>query len=208
MRLPTWLYELMPYLYAALGAVVLVKVDSALGYFSGAMLIIAGLLIRKTRQVYRSAARQTRAWRAPSREPTPAPRHPALVRLIWRREYECGIGAIDNEHRKLFALGNTLLNAILERKTKLDIELLLDDLVREITDHFCTEETLLARSRHPLSPTHQAIHHELMARCKTIAKDFHDEKLDAGDVFQFVAIDVVAEHIIKEDLKFLANVPA
>jgi hemerythrin-like metal-binding protein len=198
--LPVWLYEPLPYVYAGIGMLALFKLEGTLGGISGLMLILAGLLIWRTRQIYRSAARQT-----PDVKEAPVAGLKGFVRLAWSSEYETGIERLDHQHRMLFNQGNNLLNAILDDKPKLDVELLIDELMHDITDHFCTEESLLARAKHPLSPRHHEIHRLLLARCKAMARDYHDDKLRVGDLFQFVAVDLVSNHILNEDLRFIAR---
>jgi len=201
MRIPNRLYELLPLLYGAFGLLVAVRVDNLLGRISGLLLMVAGLAIWHMRRMNRPTQD---APQRPRREREAPARQTGLVQLVWKKDYECGIEAIDSQHRRLFNLGNLLLNAIIEKKSKLDVELMLDDLLKEVTDHFCTEESLLARARHPLSPHHRAIHHELLARCQRLAADYHDDRVMAGELFHFVAVEVISTHIVDEDLKFLA----
>jgi hemerythrin-like metal-binding protein len=166
-------------------------------------MVSAGLLIWWQRRSYRKALLRQRHRQGAAAGPGKG--DAGLVSLVWRTEYESGHLLIDVQHRKLFELGNTLLNAILDKQSKLDVELMLEDLISDISNHFCTEETLLSRANHPLTPEHQAIHRTLLARCKAMAERYHRNELKVGDLFQFVAIDVVSDHIIKEDLRFLAQ---
>ena len=201
--LPKWLYEPLPYIYVGVGFLTMIKMHQAIGIISGLLLLSAGLLIWRTRQIYRSAARQTVALKSRDAIKNGNHRHPGLIKLVWSDDYESGYEVIDNQHHKLFDLGNELLNAIMEKKSKLDVELLLDELIQHITDHFCTEETLLSRAKHPLTPAHQDTHRRLIARSKEMAAGYHNDKLRAGDLFHFIAMDVVSGHILNEDLKFL-----
>jgi hypothetical protein len=44
-----------------------------------------------------------------------------------------------------------------------------------------------------------------IANCKDLAAHDHNDMIRVGELFQFVAIDVVSKPILKEDLKFLAQ---
>lgn len=202
---PDWLYESLPFLYLAAGMLTMFVLGNAIGVFSGLMLVSAGLFVGVLRLKYRRSQRELAALRALVPKYDETPPAPGLVRLAWRPEYECGNTLIDIQHRRLFESGNNLLNAILEDRAKLDVELMLDDMIAHVESHFCDEEALLARSQHPISKAHQELHQQLLARAKKLASLYHQGELAAGDLFTFVANDLVAQHIVREDLKFLLS---
>lgn len=204
-RKSNWIYETLPLLYAGAGMLVLLNLDNSWGVFSGLTLISAGLLVWVMRKTYRKSSRQRKTvvgQTAPARRGSP---DTEFKQLVWHKEYECGNPTIDTQHRYLFALGNSLLGAILDKQSKLDVEMLLDELIAEIARHFITEEALLAQSQHPMTPEHHESHRKLLARCKELSERFHRDELVAGDLFNFIAVDVVTRHILREDLKFLAH---
>jgi len=53
MYLPEWLYRMLPFAYILAGIAVAAKMDSAIALVSGALLVLAGLLIWKLRADYR-----------------------------------------------------------------------------------------------------------------------------------------------------------
>ena len=203
LKLPRWLYYTLPYLYMVAGMLVAFNLPNIWGIVSGLLLILAGAVVWRTRRVFNRASK--RAAVHFERNSGNSNAHVDLAPLVWKTEYECGQPNIDAQHRKLFALGNALLNAIRDKQSKLDVELLLDDLISEAKNHFLTEETLMARAQHPQSPEHKAIHSELLARCDDLAARYHRDELRADDLYKFVVRDVVTGHILKEDLSFLAE---
>lgn len=54
--IPKPIYELLPYLYLAGGSAAVLGLDPTSGRVSGALLIIAGLVIRSMRKAYRQKA--------------------------------------------------------------------------------------------------------------------------------------------------------
>lgn len=200
---PAWLYEALPYVYASIGLLVAVKMDHPLG--RSILLISAGMVVWRSRRIYRHAAEHAPA-RHRRADTKAADRHVGeqLVRMTWKPSYETGVANIDNQHRKLFALGNDLLNAIIDHKPKLDVELLLDELMHDIANHFCTEESLLTRIKHPYLSEHRATHHRLLEQAKQMAQDYHQGRLKAGDLFHFVTVEVIMGHIVNDDLKYHA----
>lgn len=203
--MPAWLYEALPYVYVGTGLLVAIKMDHLLALFGGLLLISAGIVVWRSRMIYRTAAEHTPTRHRHADSKAPA-RHVEgdLIRLNWNSSLETGVANIDSQHRKLFALGNDLLNAIIDRKPKLDVELLLDELMHDIANHFCTEESLLTRIKHPYLNEHRAIHHRLLGQAKSMAAEYHEGRLKAGDLFHFVAVEVIMGHIVNDDLKYHA----
>lgn len=204
-QLPEGIYESLPYLYMAAGLLAAFSLGNLFGMLSGLALISAGVMVWSTRRAYRRAARQRVLLPARGGVALACGRDTDLVQIAWSPEYECGNATIDAQHRRLFELGDALLNAILEQQSKLDVELLLDELVRDVAKHFSSEEAILAEVNHPLTPEHKAVHRHLLARCQDMAERFHKDELKVGELFRFVAIDVVAGHILEEDIKYFSS---
>jgi len=126
----------------------------------------------------------------------------ALTELRWRPSFETGHPIIDRQHSALFDIGNRLINAVRSQTGRIEIELLLDELVAHITEHFATEEEVLARTGFPLSRRHKEIHRELLERSRELRSWYRAGQLAASELVGFIADDVIANHILKEDMKF------
>ena len=57
---PAWLYELLPFIYLAVGLVVLISLKGALSVLSGALFVAAGVQVLLMRNSYRKAIRHPR----------------------------------------------------------------------------------------------------------------------------------------------------
>lgn len=206
--IPHRLYEALPFIYLGGGILVARGLANTWGTVSGLILLTAGVLVGWKRWQYRRERTRPHTQKPPADRTTAraANPEPAAPQLIWKTDYECGHAAIDSQHRRLFELGNALLEAIFEQRSKLDVELLLGELVDGVTDHFCFEEGLLAGSHHPLAPDHRETHRSLLARCKEMSEQFHQGRLNAGGLIEFIVLDVVERHIVLDDLKFLGAV--
>jgi hemerythrin-like metal-binding protein len=204
---PEWLYKALPYVYVGVGLLTIVVLRNEMAVFSGITLMSAAALVWTVRS---RARRESRQWDADGRAAEPdgklAGKAPdsALVRLSWQPSFECGHAVIDAQHRRLFGIGNELINSVLTGKSEFDVEILLEELIDHITDHFCTEEAVLAKTRHPLSKEHQEIHRSLLTKATSLRDRYHAGEVIVRDLVGFIAYDVVTEHIIKEDLKFAA----
>lgn len=203
-HMPHGLYEILPYAYMGVGVVVMITLQNIWSVASGFMLMVAGVMVWWTRRTHRDALR-LRLERHTQLAGQPKHRDHGLARLTWDRSYECGNATVDAQHRRLFELGNGLLNAIVEGKPKLDIEFMLDDLMDDMAKHFSTEETLLLQAGHPQAEEHRDEHRRLLARCKEMTQKFHEDQIKANVLHRYLTREVLADHIISEDVKCLRD---
>lgn len=202
---PNWLYEPLPYAYGVIGLAAALGTGNSIGIVSGIALCSAGAAIWQLRRTYRN----TRAVQSSDESLPVIPEGPIesrLVNLLWKPSFNVGHEVIDRQHRRLFEISNDLINSLLTRKLKGDIELLLDELILDIKEHFQSEEEIMMGYNNPISDAHKNIHANLLSRVKQMRERFHSDKLSVSELVGFLTCDVVADHIIKEDLKFGASV--
>ena len=130
-----------------------------------------------------------------------------LVRLVWHKGYECGNGVIDAQHRTLFQDANVLLNALLEKSDNLSIAPLITRLMNDITRHFSDEEAIFSKTAFPSAEKHIATHRQLLNQANSLIDRFHDNALNFGELFDFLAHVVVAQHMLHEDREFFPYLP-
>lgn len=197
------LYELLPFMYMGAGAVVIYLSQNTLGVFSGLLLIAAGFIVVWTRRSYRRAARQNSEIRAAlTSEIRAAQAARGLEPLKWSSDLEYGHPRIDTLHRKLYNQCNALLEAIHNDRPKLDIELHIADLTKEIARHFLVEAAFLNRVGHPGLAAHQEEHKRLLASCNEIADRFHAGEAQEGETFKHLAYTIVASHVDQGKYQF------
>jgi len=125
-----------------------------------------------------------------------------LVQIIWDSAYECGHEVVDREHKAVFRDSNDLLAAILSRQPADEVDANIDTLVRDLVQHFQDEESIIAAAGYPAAAAHAAIHRELSNRAGALVERFHAGTADVGELFQFLAEDVAAEHMLGADRDF------
>lgn len=125
-----------------------------------------------------------------------------LVRLNWHGAYDSGQAVIDREHHALFAIANELINAVVAGRTKDEIGRIVDRLAQETVQHFAHEEAILRAHGYPALDEHIAIHKALVERAVHLIGELKAGRTDPGPVFQFLAYDVIARHMLGEDRKF------
>ncbi|MEW5728280.1 MAG: bacteriohemerythrin, partial [Pseudomonadota bacterium] len=85
---------------------------------------------------------------------------PALLR--WHEEYRVDILRIDNQHRRLFEQGNTILEAVMRDEPAADVLALVDALAEYARYHFGEEEAMMARHAYPDLDGHRLQHARLL----------------------------------------------
>ncbi len=125
-----------------------------------------------------------------------------FVQLVWHPAYECGQPLIDDQHRLLFADANKLLAAILSGRPAEEVTVEIDALVRDVLQHFNDEEAIIRAAGYPDAVAHAEIHRGLIDNAVTLVARFHAGNLAIGELFQFLAHDIVARHMLGADREF------
>ncbi len=132
-----------------------------------------------------------------------ARRPPSVLRMIWQEEYECGEPTIDREHQELFELSNSLIEAwLLPEWSSEAIDVLFESLLAHLARHFADEEALLARHGYKDLDKHRLAHIELLEHAREVAACAAAGKTTLGDMVDFLANTVVAQHMFKADQEF------
>jgi len=127
----------------------------------------------------------------------------SAIRLIWQEAYECGEPTIDREHRELFELANSLFDASFKSKSSPEaFGAALDKLLAHVVRHFADEEALLAQNGYKGLASHRRAHAHLLARAAELKAAVADGKTTLGDLVEFLANKVVAQHLFKADRCF------
>lgn len=129
--------------------------------------------------------------------------HSDFVRLVWRMSDECGNATIDEQHRKLFEVANVLLSAVISGHPKDECMALLESLLTDVVNHFRDEEALLGATAFPLLEYHRHCHSDLVQKTTELADKYRNDELKVGELFSFLAYDVIARHMFTEDRKFM-----
>ncbi|MDI1244830.1 MAG: diguanylate cyclase [Rhodoferax sp.] len=127
-----------------------------------------------------------------------------LVRLSWHAAYESGNQVIDEQHRGLFLDANNLLGAVLSARPEAEVAALVNTLIKDVVQHFKEEEVIISAAGYPRATEHAAIHSALIDKAVLLVKHFHEGTLTMGELFQFLARDVIARHILGADREFFA----
>jgi len=124
------------------------------------------------------------------------------VQLVWHSAYECGDELVDRGHRLLFADANELLSAILSGQAAASVDEIIDRLLADVLQHFHDEESVILAAGFPGTAEHLLLHRQLVHQGLTLVDAYRTGKQGVGDVFQFLAYEVVTKHMLGADREF------
>lgn len=125
-----------------------------------------------------------------------------MALIEWKADYSVNIAEIDDQHKKLVDLINTLHAAILSGTGKDALTHILADLVDYTLNHFATEEKFFDEYDYPESESHKQKHQDLVQQVAALQKKQADgEKVLTMDVMNFLR-DWLQDHILGTDKKF------
>jgi diguanylate cyclase (GGDEF)-like protein/hemerythrin-like metal-binding protein len=127
-----------------------------------------------------------------------------LVQLVWRSTYESGNQTIDAQHRELFHAANRLLSAELNGLSSQDVTAMVDSFIAEVVQHFQDEESIITKAGYPGAPEHAILHRALVEKAAELATGFRHGTLTLGELFKYLAQDVVSRHMLTADREYFS----
>ncbi len=122
--------------------------------------------------------------------------------MEWSSKLETGIKSIDDQHKKLVNMVNTLYSAISAGGGKEQLQRLLDDLIDYTVYHFGTEEELFKKHDYPDAVAHKKIHEELATKVVEFRERLQKgEAMLSYDLLNFLKSWLV-NHICVTDMKY------
>lgn len=81
--------------------------------------------------------------------------------MNWQTDYQVGVAEIDNQHRHLVEMVNSLHEAMKSGSGKSLVPRILNELTEYTVSHFSTEERYMQEARYPEYALHKRQHEEL-----------------------------------------------
>lgn len=132
------------------------------------------------------------------------PPHQGSGFMVWSDRFALGIRVLDNEHKQLFDIINSLHDAVHDGEEQKAIGSILDALVDYAEGHFQREEAYLERYGYPKYREHKAEHRRLTGIVYGLKRQYacNPEKVVGRDVLAFVK-SWLEKHILNEDMAFV-----
>jgi hemerythrin len=136
-----------------------------------------------------------------------------MVLYPWDPALETGNAAIDDQHRRLFALANDLAEAIAtcpvtdEGLCEEDEDTLANaifGLADYCVEHFADEEALMASIGYPQLSTHRSLHEQLSGETLRHAADYFNDEGIVPETLAPLFAEWLTSHILQHDMGFAA----
>jgi len=129
-----------------------------------------------------------------------------MTLVIWDTSYSVKVQKCDEDHQKLFALMNSLHDAMSSGKGAQVIEKVVAELAEYTKFHFSTEEAILAKTNYPKVSEHRVQHREFVKKVEEFQKD-----LKAGTLGRAIPVltflkDWLSHHIKDTDKQYSDHV--
>ncbi|MBF0127613.1 MAG: hemerythrin family protein [Magnetococcales bacterium] len=119
--------------------------------------------------------------------------------LQWSESLSVGFQEVDDDHKKLVVMLNTLITAIQEKNSRSIIGKVLHELISYTSWHFRHEERLMQTYRFKGFLAHKGEHAELINQAGELQRKFTHEGVDlTQDVLEFLKT-WLTNHILKTD---------
>ena len=125
-----------------------------------------------------------------------------MALMNWESKFSVKIKEIDDQHKKLFDLINSLHDAMKAGKGKDALGKVLTELVDYTVYHFGTEEKLFQKYGYPETAAHKKEHEALKKQAGELKTKFEKEGgVITIEVMNFLR-DWLNNHILKIDMKY------
>jgi len=122
--------------------------------------------------------------------------------MDWKDSYSVGMAQIDQQHKKLVELINTLHTAMSQGEGKAVVAKVLDELISYCANHFAAEERLFETSSYPDVADHKEKHRKMTAKVLALQKDVQaGKKAISMDVMNFLE-QWLDKHILGTDKNY------
>jgi hemerythrin len=123
--------------------------------------------------------------------------------IKWSDFLSVGIPEIDNQHRAFVGRVNDLNQAILEVKSKVTVERLMELMLTEATSHFTSEVELLKARQYPRTADHARKHQELIDQLNRLIEEIREDDLSFVWAVKGLRIkQLLVDHLLREDRLF------
>ena len=130
----------------------------------------------------------------------------ATVRLEWNNEWNSGDQLVDEQHRSILVLANSLMIMSFTNEVHEKIAEQVDTLLQHIIEHFAYEENLQSRVNYPQYVQHATLHQSLLDKALHLKESYQRGEVKSSVFFSFMVDDVITGHMLQEDVRFFPYV--
>lgn len=124
------------------------------------------------------------------------------TKLEWNEVYSVGVEEIDNQHKKMFAVINELLEAIETNSSEEHLGNIIESLVQYKMFHFATEEKYFTEFNYEGAQEHINKHQDFNKRLKELEGKFPKYTIEFAYALVDFLEDWLIDHLMVMDQKY------
>ncbi len=125
-----------------------------------------------------------------------------MATYIWDSSLSVGNNSMDDQHKELFRILNSLDGAIGHTEVELSIDAVIKDLEKYVLVHFKSEEALMSKAHYSRIEVHVQKHEYFIEKIAMLKRDIeHGRPVSALDLLCFLA-KWLRDHIMSEDKQY------
>ncbi len=122
--------------------------------------------------------------------------------IKWRTSYETGIPSMDDQHRKIIELINTMYRVMRQTEGTEVLDSVIDEMTAYANGHLQNEEDLLQANGYDQFFNHQILHMEYKKKVEELREDWNLDKASGpSNIYSFLRHWWLG-HIVEEDKKY------
>jgi hemerythrin len=125
-----------------------------------------------------------------------------MALMQWSKMFETNIKEIDEQHKGLVYILNSLHDSMLKGDSNTEMGKLLEKLVNYTVIHFKTEEEFFDKFGFPETAQHKKEHNDLTAKASALLNDHKAGKTVVSADLMYFLKDWLKNHILGSDKKY------
>ena len=121
--------------------------------------------------------------------------------IDWNEKLSVSVSELDEEHKKLIGMINSLHDAMKTGKGKDLLAKILDEMTQYVLKHFANEEKLMLKYEYPEYKQHKAVHDDFVKTVGELRKKHDAQLLQAGQLMKTLQ-DWLVSHITTVDKRY------
>jgi diguanylate cyclase (GGDEF)-like protein/hemerythrin-like metal-binding protein/PAS domain S-box-containing protein len=127
----------------------------------------------------------------------------SIIQLSWKPAYACGEPAIDQEHKELLQIANTLLDRLaVSGPNPLEVIAIFDAFIEDLSLHCAHEEDILRTHHYREVEAHIAEHRKMVGHALELRRLCAASESAFDKLVDFLTSEVVLGHLLGEDRKY------
>ncbi len=111
----------------------------------------------------------------------------ALEKIAWKKDFSVGVAELDEQHKKLVELINSLVDLATTGATRAEVDDVLTEMTRYAIQHFRAEEQLMLTYNYPGYLDQEAAHNKFRkSNGRFHLRAAEDENVDTGELVEFL----------------------